>query len=1058
MNSTKATTHSSAGHLAELSVSRMVRSVLRAPLALLLILLMLPKVPFLAPLSLVPKAQAAWPVDPGSWERGVVAGYLTALGLPESDVDLVQQYGRADLRDDIRALLLTKLITVIETPEAQRSVADQAYYDKFRNEMWARQKQQYKTAVEDRDLFLSNPCAWRADQDLMDAFDLQIDLSSYCGGKAYDAGSPIFGGKPPMPTKDYFVALGLKTGYTAPLAKYAESGRALEGLTKGQYAMIGGFGAGAAAGFAASTGILSISSVFRTVFPKAINAARDVLTVSTKLGRALGVGFIIVLAAVLILGSILAYQEQQKMIEAMKGLDRDYAYVQGNKPDLNQYLTTAEGNDKIRFVLLSMTLPDSVSTAPLPSHRPGDPVFVVAPQSGTEFTTPVLQYLDKDGTKWSAQTYGGWFTEAGLTAGGQSTSRFNVALRYKDWNGVSRVATQSGGVFTITNLDAPSTGRICEPTGAGVYSGDTTDCISYSARTIQMVNHNNLPVTIRMSDLPTLDESAYVGVTYGVPKSLFLNMSGIPAPRLLLDSPLPAGFSVLSPGGPIGNDKSQAQIYYDGTGAVGVYPLNVRVVNEADSIPYTYTISLFEAVKITSPDTITMTIGKPVNFRISTTGSGKTLEIDDVLPSGLTAHIDSDAQATITGIPNLEPKQTGCAFNPNNPGGKCGVRVYNQYSSDFQQLKFNILPGSAANTSATSATWVAGEAQQFWLSHTGGPYYHWVNLCTANMPPWLTFSNGLGMGILSGTPPANLANPLKLHFEPVVNGAPDPAQNCAASNLSLQIGYYPQFVDPNYVVFRKGDSTKSVIRTIDTSTAYVTMQGGLPEGLIFQFIGSGRYVIAGAVEDTVIPGEYRVFVTASVPALSSTQELRVLVTEKPASTIPFPTSTSSKYVNFFAGVPNKLVINPNGYPKAPFPDVPELATGLRIARSFGSVALPPSLSIRELSPEGKVVGKAEITGTPSLAEVGTYQQLFRYDNGVGGSIPDLFFLRIVKPGDLNADGSVDCSDVAVVRSAMGTRLGNPAYNPLADPTGDGIVDVRDVSYVSTKLIQGTRCQ
>ncbi len=108
MISTKATTHSSAGHLAELSVSRMVRSVLQAPLALLLVLLMLPKVPFLAPLSLVPKAQAAWPVDPGSWERGVVAGYLTALGLPESDVDMVQQYGRADLRDDVRALLLTK--------------------------------------------------------------------------------------------------------------------------------------------------------------------------------------------------------------------------------------------------------------------------------------------------------------------------------------------------------------------------------------------------------------------------------------------------------------------------------------------------------------------------------------------------------------------------------------------------------------------------------------------------------------------------------------------------------------------------------------------------------------------------------------------------------------------------------------------------------------------------------------------------------------------------------------------------------------------------------------
>jgi phosphate transport system substrate-binding protein len=43
--------------------------------------------------------------------------------------------------------------------------------------------------------------------------------------------------------------------------------------------------------------------------------------------------------------------------------------------------------------------------------------------------------------------------------------------------------------------------------------------------------------------------------------------------------------------------------------------------------------------------------------------------------------------------------------------------------------------------------------------------------------------------------------------------------------------------------------------------------------------------------------------------------------------------------------------------------------------------------------------------------------------------------------DMNNHGTVDISDVGTVLNAFGTTIGNPGYNPLADLTGSGTVDI-----------------
>jgi trimeric autotransporter adhesin len=66
-----------------------------------------------------------------------------------------------------------------------------------------------------------------------------------------------------------------------------------------------------------------------------------------------------------------------------------------------------------------------------------------------------------------------------------------------------------------------------------------------------------------------------------------------------------------------------------------------------------------------------------------------------------------------------------------------------------------------------------------------------------------------------------------------------------------------------------------------------------------------------------------------------------------------------------------------------------------------------------------------------------------------------FTIRLT--GDANGDGAVNCLDIGVVRAALGKRTGQPGFNPAADFNNDGVIDIRDLSYVAQRLAAGTRC-
>ena len=77
----------------------------------------------------------------------------------------------------------------------------------------------------------------------------------------------------------------------------------------------------------------------------------------------------------------------------------------------------------------------------------------------------------------------------------------------------------------------------------------------------------------------------------------------------------------------------------------------------------------------------------------------------------------------------------------------------------------------------------------------------------------------------------------------------------------------------------------------------------------------------------------------------------------------------------------------------------------------------------------------------------TYTVNITAEGNSSGGFQVSFYL----PGDANGDGVVNQADLALTRSAFGTHIGQPGYNPSADVNRDGRIGKIDIAYVEQNM-------
>lgn len=59
--------------------------------------------------------------------------------------------------------------------------------------------------------------------------------------------------------------------------------------------------------------------------------------------------------------------------------------------------------------------------------------------------------------------------------------------------------------------------------------------------------------------------------------------------------------------------------------------------------------------------------------------------------------------------------------------------------------------------------------------------------------------------------------------------------------------------------------------------------------------------------------------------------------------------------------------------------------------------------------------------------------------------------------DPTGDGLVDCKDIQRVKASLGSKFGELGYDSRVDAIQDGVIDSRDLKFISQSLSSGTTC-
>jgi hypothetical protein len=552
-----------------LSVGRLRHWLIYKPLAVLLVILLMPTLPWIGGASAPYQASAqvqgceatgnsiirnycvdgvAYFADLYQLEQDAVKAYLALHGLPQTEANVIYDYGRSDLRNAVRGVMMSQLQAIFATPASTRDRHQQSLYNWMQSLVHDNEVNMRLIALNTFRSWQNDPCHFTLDSNVATAYKLSYDGNPYCFRNELDLLPPQ------VPKEDYFLAYGLKKSYGAKadtdpnfsslvtetgvnVGEIAGISLAAGAVVLGAAAVLGVvvYGAlvaaltsfvtfGGAAGLASTTGLfVAISG--QTVASIGIVGAIAGPALIVLLGIAIGVA-----------AGIELFINQAQIDETNSHLTAGYNNAFTTQPDLNAMATDTSGlgSYKLQLTLVSQTSPEVANTAALPQHRPGtDPAFAI----GSTISN-TLTYKDWKGNIWSAQTWGGWFVQTcanGPASTCPQADSIVASIRYVDWSGVNYTAARLGNTFvnikaqpnTFTDIKCPAD----ELTGITPGS-DFTNCVSYGSSSIPLVDGTGHNVTVSLSVLtpPYFASASQLKFAPGVSSMQTVTALGNPTP------------------------------------------------------------------------------------------------------------------------------------------------------------------------------------------------------------------------------------------------------------------------------------------------------------------------------------------------------------------------------------------------------------------------------------------------------------------------------------------------------------------------------------------------
>lgn len=1021
-----------------ITVSGVRRSVLFKPLAILLVILMAPAVsrfqrfgnsgsarPFqaLAQAVGVPVGQIGsctpggnriiqnycdtkgnlYNTDLTQLENESVLAYLGLRGLPQSDANIIYDYGRSDLRSGVRATMLTTLMGIIQKPAGDRTPHERGLYAWFEDIVWTNEIKMYQTAVNHFQSFKSNPCLFSLDADIAKALKLSYDGTPFCYAIAASA---IFG--VPVPSVDYFTAYGLKNSYGSKatenpnfallvtqtaLSTGATAGIAIAGagvisaaaggaVFASTSAAVAAFTAGLAATPAVTAGGAAAGSITTFVSGASISAGLGVGAITAGT-----VGIIFTAVAIGIIAGIQVFKDDAALAQ-LNNLSSTLAQTLISPPNLKAFIddTTGIGLYKLNTSLVSSTVSEVASTATLPVHRPGTDVsFEVTPSpSGPTTITDTLTYQDWKANVWTAKSWGGWFVQT-CADGASSTCGQKDSIgdiQYVDSSGTQWMASRFGANFVHTKGKPAGTDKKCvaDPL-TGVSPGtDFSQCFSYVSSSLRLKNGAGNPVTVVVSvrEAPSFIVSEALSFSPGTPSTRVIKAVGKPTPTVCWNNGLVhQGFTW---DGSL-CESGSFHLNFDGGLSVptGQFTLQLSAESSSGLVRQNFTVTVSPQLNIITPSTISGIAGFPMTFTVVATGNPTpklTLNQGALDLGGLTFKDNGNGTATISGTYLGLPATQTCI-----PG--CEIVASNSQGSFAQRISLAMAPAPAAKLAEpTSAVFQAGVPNTLFLTSYGAiTPVSWFIIPDPSAP-WLTLhDNHDGTATLSGTPPPQATGAFSPFLGPGAVGT-----IALLPKFPLTVTNGPIFTSPNSATFTVGTpgsfgvvTTSGIISTTNTAPPGLFFAGGNPASLAgTPAVGSG--------------GQYSMTFEGNGSLGSTQQAFNLNVNEGPSFTSP-------RIVTLFAGVPASFDVTTVGYPRTSNrsmvgntqpPTSPSQGNGM----FFTVSGLPASFSSSNLTGQGLATGTLTISGTPQASDVGSRTVQIRALNGVGAVAQQALTLQV----------------------------------------------------------------